>query len=60
MDIRLIFLNHGLIVMSSGGTQKVKLAGDWKCRSKRVASLHRKIRANVDVRRDGAILRDRK
>ena len=60
MDIRLIFLNHGLIVMSSGGTQKVKLAGDWKCRSKRVARLYRKIRMVVDVRRDGAALRGSK
>ena len=44
MDIRLIFLNYLIVVISSGGTQEDRHAADWKWLFKRVGRDCRKIR----------------
>ena len=50
MDNRLIFLYHDSVVTISGGTQKVKYAGDRKCQFKRVGSQSRQIHFGVKTR----------
>ena len=60
MDVRLIFLNYLIVVISSGGTQEDRHAVDWKCLYKRVARADRKIHQFVNVRRDVESLRTRR
>jgi len=52
MDNRLIFLYHRFHVISNGGTQKDRPAGDWLYRFKPVGGIPRQIRESITLRGD--------